>query len=141
MVYLLVRTKNNMTNNKVIIPEVLVHKIMLMTYELNPHPLARIIKKEKEICYNDIKTRAREGYYYYEKNIHSPPDDDLAFEFMDWYSKAYSLYWRDIKKIKYLLNADTQGKEYWWDCIENGEDGGLINGLIFRAIDELYDEM
>ena len=67
--------------NASILPEEIAHKIMLMTYELNPHPLAIIIKnKQKLIKKIDYMIYGKYELYY--DLSHHPSKERFIKSFM-----------------------------------------------------------
>ena len=92
----IIPTKNTLP----ILPEEIVHKIMLMTYELRPHPVSAIIQYQKDIIRIGALDWMRVDMKYYQKFLSSIVGDTKK-DFMDWWVEKVV-----YKKNKYRLCAE-----------------------------------
>ena len=92
----IIPTKNTLP----ILPEEIVHKIMLMTYELRPHPVSAIIQYQKDIIRVGAPDWMVVDMKYYQKFLSSIVGDTKK-DFMDWWIEKMV-----YKKNKYRLCAE-----------------------------------
>jgi len=102
------------TNNKLPqLPEEIVHKIMLMTYALRPHPLSAFIEYRKDIIRVNAGDWMEDDIKYYRKYL-SAILGDTKREFMKWW-----IYKMVYKKNKYRLCAEEM-ETAWLSFDERG---------------------
>lgn len=102
------------TNNKLPqLPEEIVHKIMLMTYSIRPHPVSSLIEYQKDIVRVNAGDWMETDIIYYRKYL-SAILGDTKRNFMKWW-----IYKMVYKKNKYRLCAEEM-ETAWLSFRERG---------------------
>ena len=87
------------------IPEELIHKITLMSYQLSPHPLAKIIKINRAFI-KEIDNKIQDKYELYQKIADMPNQEEFfqSFLYRDLYQSINDLVYEnnDNKRLMKL---------------------------------------